>query len=349
MKKYGFGIIGLGMIAKFHAKAIQKIENAELIAGFHPNFEKAQSFCAEHGGNPYSSLENFLANKDLDIVTLATPSGLHLDGAIPVLKAGKHVVIEKPLEITKERCLEIIKTAKENNRKLAGIFPSRYHKAAHLIKNAIDQGRFGVLTMADAQIKWFRSQKYYDSGAWRGTWKLDGGGALMNQSIHGIDLLQWFMGDVQEVTAYTATLAHKRIEVEDTASAILRFKNGALGVIQGTTAAYPGFLKKIEICGSKGSVTLEEDCIVHWNFADERPEDQKIIEKYSATSNGGGGASDPNSIGYEAHKRLFESFINALENDTPVDIDGLEATKSVEIIEAIYCSAREGKSVSLPL
>ncbi len=349
MKKYGFGIIGLGMIAKYHVKAIDEMENAEFVAGFHPKEEKASAFCNENGGKAYSNLDEFLSDPTIDVVSIATPSGLHLEVAIAALKAGKHVVVEKPLEVTKERCFEIINVAKECNKLVAGIFQSRYLEAVALIKDAIEKGRFGTLAMADAQVKWYRTQEYYDSGAWRGTWKIDGGGALMNQSIHGIDVLQYLMGEVTEVTAYTKTLAHERIEVEDTATAILKFKNGALGVIEGTTAAYPGFSKKIEICGSKGSISLEEDNIVKWTFAEETPEDEKIRQKFSNTESANAGASDPSTINFAGHQRVFEALVNSIENNLPLDIDGIEASKSVELIEAIYRSAKSGSAVSLPL
>jgi predicted dehydrogenase len=345
----GFGIIGLGMIADFHVKAIAEMEGCFFAAGFDSLPGRADSFCAVHGGKPYSSLDAFLADPEVKIVTIATPSGLHLDSAIAAARAGKHIIVEKPLEITGARCDAIIAEAEKNKVKLGTVFPSRCHGAAKLIKDAIAQGRLGKIVLADAQIKWFRTQEYYDSGKWRGTWKYDGGGVLMNQGIHGIDLLQWFMGEVTEVFAFSGTLAHERIEVEDTAAASLRFSSGALGVIEGTTGAYPGFLKKIEICGSKGCVTLEEENITAWQFAEETPMDEEIRRTYRSAGGAGGGASDPKAIGHHGHRMLFESFVNAVrENKTP-DIDGHEGKKSVEIIEGIYRSAREHKPIALPL
>jgi predicted dehydrogenase len=345
----GFGIIGLGMIAEFHAKAIAEMEGCFFAAGFDEVPGKADSFCADHGGKPYSSLDAFLADPDIKIVTIATPSGLHLDGAVAAARAGKHIIVEKPLEITSARCDAIIAEAEKNKVKLGTVFPSRYHGAVKLVKDTIASGRLGKIVLADAQIKWFRTQEYYDSGNWRGTWKYDGGGVLMNQGIHGIDLLQWFMGDVTEVFAFSGTLAHERIEVEDTAAASLRFASGALGVIEGTTGAYPGFFKKIEICGSKGCISLEEENITTWQFADETPEDEEIRRTYRSAGSTGGGASDPKAMGHHGHRMLFESFVRAVrENKTP-DIDGHEGRKAVEIIEGIYRSAKEHKPVTLPL
>ena len=348
-KTIGFGIIGSGMIAEFHAKAIKDISGCSLVAGYNPRPGKAADFCGKHGGTGYDDLNAFLADKNMDIVVIATPSGLHLEGAAAAAKAGKHVIIEKPLEITAARCDAIIAAAKANNVKVATIFQSRYHAVAGIVKKAIDEGRLGKIVLADAQIKWYRSQEYYDSGKWRGTWDLDGGGALMNQGIHAIDLLQWFMGGVNEVFAYTDTLAHERIEVEDVGAAVLKFANGAIGVIQGTTGAYPGFFKKVEICGTKGCVTLEEENLTTWKFAEERPEDEDIRKKFGSSTQTGGGAADPKAIGYHGHKMLFEAFVNAVREDKPLDIDGCEGRKSVEIIEAIYRSAKGHKPVTLPL
>lgn len=349
MKKLGFGIIGLGSIAEVHASAIKGIEGCKLVAGFHPREERAKAFGKAHSCRVYTDIDAFLADPDLDVVTIASPSGLHLEGALAAANAKKHIIIEKPLEITKDRCNQIIKACADNGVKLAGIFPSRFHDAPKLIKAAIEQGRFGKIVMADAQVKWFRSQEYYDSGAWRGTWKLDGGGALMNQAIHAIDLLQWFMGDVAELFAFTDTLSHERIEVEDTAVATLKFANGALGMIEGTTSAYPGFLKKIEILGTQGSVVMEEESIISWKFAEELPEDQVIRDTYLHGTATGGGASDPKAIGNHGHTMLFSSFVDSIRNNTEVEISGESARNAVEIIEGIYRSAESGKKVKLPL
>ena len=348
-KTIGFGVIGLGMIAEYHLKAIKELSGCSFVAGYDTIPGRAADFCAKHGGKGYDDLNAFMADKNIDIVTIGTPSGLHLDGALAAARAGKHIIVEKPLEITTARCDAIIAEAKANKVKLGTIFPSRYHAPSAIIKRAINAGRLGKIVMAEAQIKWFRTQEYYDSGKWRGTWDLDGGGAMMNQGIHAIDLLQWFMGDVSEVFAQTATLAHERIEVEDTAAVVLKFASGAIGVIQATTSAYPGFLKKIEICGSKGCITLEEENILTWKFADELPEDEEIRRKYGSATQTGGGASDPKAIGHHGHTMLFESFVNSLQGDNPADIEGAEGRRAVEIIEAAYRSAKSHSPVALPL
>ena len=349
MKQFDFGIIGCGMIAGIHRKAIEKIEGCRVAAVFDPAPGRAEAFTAESGARGYTDLDAFLADPDIIAVMVATPSGLHLDGALAAINAGKHTLVEKPLEITVERCDRLIKAADEKGVTLGGIFHSRYFEVPKLIKKAVEDGRFGVISLADAQVKWFRSQEYYDSGAWRGTWNLDGGGALMNQSIHAIDLLQWFMGPVAEVSGKIATLAHERIEVEDTAVATLRFANGALGVIEGTTAAYPGFLKRIEICGSKGSVIMEEESLKAWDFADETEADREIKAAYMGVSDSSGGAADPGAINYLGHKMEIANFVDAVRGGQPFALNGREARKAVEIIEGIYTSSRTGKTVSLPL
>lgn len=344
----GFGVIGTGMIAAFHAKALQAIPSARLVASYDSRTGAATSFASSYGGRSYDSLEKFLADPELRVVTICTPSGLHLEPALAAIEAGKHVIVEKPMEITLERCDRMIEAAAKKGVQLAGIFPSRFHDVSRVIKAQIDAGRFGRLSLGDAYVKWFRSDEYYRSSNWKGTWKYDGGGALMNQSIHAIDLLQWFMGPVESVQSCAATIGHEGIEVEDTAVAVLRYANGALGVIEGSTAVYPGFLKRIEISGTTGSVIMEEEDITTWNFAEAQPDDEAICRKFANTTVSGGGASDPSAIGYHGHQRQFEDFLRVLESGKgkPL-VDGIEARKAVAIIVAIYESARTGKMVKM--
>ena len=284
---------------------------------------------------------------DVDIVNICTPSGAHAEIAVEAARAGKHVIVEKPIEISLERSDTIITACRENKVKLMVIFPSRFDEAARLMKQAVDEGKFGKITLADCYTKWYRGQSYYDEGGWKGTMAFDGGGALMNQSIHTIDLLQWFLGPVECVQAFSGALAHERIEVEDTAVAVVKFKNGALGVIEGTTAMYPGFLKKIEIGGSKGSAIMEEEDILFWQFEDETEEDKRIREKFSNRKSGGGGAADPSAINHDKFTRQFENFLEAVEKNTDPLVTGEEGRKSVEIILAIYQSSKEGRPVYL--
>ena len=346
---YGFGIIGLGLIADFHAQAIRAMKQGVLTACCSRSREKAEAFGAKYDCRAYSSVQEFLAHPGLDMVNICTPSGAHLEPALEAATAGKHLIIEKPLEITLERCRQIIEACDKHSVKCAGIFPSRFHEVTATVKKAIDQGRFGRLVLGDAYVKWYRTQAYYDDGGWKGTQALDGGGALINQSIHAIDLLQWFMGPVESVQAFTATVGHESIDVEDNAVAALRFKNGAFGVIEGSTSAYPGLLKKIEISGTRGTAILEEEDLKTWEFVDELPEDEEIIKKFQGKTETGGGAADPAAIGFHGHQRQFEDMVRALDEDRQPLVDGREARKAVEIILAIYRSAREGRMVDLPL
>ena len=346
---FGFGIIGCGMISRFHAKAIADLDNANLIGCWNRTPDAASKLASETESTAFKSLDEMLANPEIDVVTIGTASGAHRDPAVAAANAGKHVIIEKPLEVTLERCDQIIEACEKNGVKLATIFPSRFHRSSQILKKAVNADKFGNLTIGDAYVKWYRSQDYYDSGAWRGTWKWDGGGALMNQAIHSVDLLYWLMGPVESVVAQTATLAHDRIEVEDVATAALKFKNGALGVIEATTSAFPGSLKKIELHGSKGSATLEEENITVWEFAEPNQEDRDLLERMSNQTETGGGAADPAAIGHHGHCELFRDTLLAIENDTTPLIDGHEGRRSVEIVLAVYQAAKSGTRVNLPL
>lgn len=343
----GFGIVGTGMIAHFHAKAIQAMKGGKVVACFNQNVDKAKAFAAEYGCKAYSTLDELLADPEVGIVTICTPSGAHRDPAIAAAAAGKHVVVEKPLEITLQRCDDIINACEQHGVMLCTIFPSRFSPANVALKNAIDSGRFGRITLADTYVKWWRTQEYYDGGGWRGTWALDGGGAYMNQAIHNVDLLSWLMGDVAEIAGFTGTLAHERIEVEDVGVACLKFANGAIGVMEATTAAWPGLLKKTEIHGSRGTVIVEQDSILRWEFADEKPEDAEIRAKFGAGSAISGGASDPKAISFVGHQMQLEDFVEAITTGRKPRVDGAEGRKSVEIILAIYEAAKTGQTQKL--
>ena len=345
----GFGIVGCGMIANFHARAIADIRGAQLIGAYSRRLESAQKFTCEHGGTAYDSLNELLSNPAVDVITICTPSGAHMEAAVAAAKAKKHIIVEKPLEITLKRCDAIIDACQKHRVKLFTIFPSRFHQSSQLLKKAVTAGKFGRLTMGDAYVKWFRTQEYYDSGAWRGTWELDGGGALMNQAIHNVDLLSWLMGPVVEITAQADMLAHKRIDVEDVVVATLRFSNGALGVIEATTAAYPGALKKIEVHGTLGSAAIEEEDIVTWEFSKMTRADKALIGKMAGVTKTGGGAADPAAIGHHAHASLFRDAIKSIKGQGSNSIDGREGRRSVEIILGIYKAAASGKAVQLPL
>jgi predicted dehydrogenase len=335
------------MISRFHARAVAELRNARLVACCSANPESALRFAEEHNCTAYEDLPAMLADPAVDVVSICSPSGAHMEAALAAARAGKHVIVEKPLEVTVARCDRIIRECEKHGVSLATIFPSRFHESSRLLKKAVDQGRFGKVTLGDAYVKWFRTQKYYDSGAWRGTWKLDGGGALMNQAIHSVDLLVWLMGPVESVAAHTAMLAHERIEVEDVAVASLRFASGALGTIEASTAAYPGYLKRIEISGSHGTAVLEEEDIKVWDFARTLKSDTALRERMAGKTKTGGGAADPAAIGHHAHALQFKDFLQAIQKGTTPSIDGHEGRRSVEVIEAIYKSAKTGKAVRI--
>ena len=330
MKTWNFGIIGTGSIADFHAKAINSLSNARLLAVYGRNTDKTNKLAEKYDCKVYRDPSGILSDPDIDILAVATPSGAHMEPVIEAARYGKHVICEKPLEIALDRIDQMIEAHEKQGTRLGGIFNYRFNEPVRLLKKAVDSGRFGVITNASVYVPWWRNDQYYDS-SWRGKWALDGGGALMNQSIHMVDMLQYMMGPVISLQAYAATLGHPQIEVEDTAVAILRFSNKALGMIYGSTASFPGQFRRLEITGTKGTVILEENSFKVWQFADP------LV--------GGGGVSDPMAIPFEPHARNIGAFIDAVEQNKPFEIDGREARKSVEIISGIYQSAREHKEI----
>jgi UDP-N-acetyl-2-amino-2-deoxyglucuronate dehydrogenase len=345
----GFGIIGAGTIAGIHAHAIKSIPNAKLFGVYSINKNKSQAFADTHHCVSYDSLEEMLNVSGIDIVCICTPSGIHLDPAIKCIEAGKHCVIEKPLEVTLEKCDNIIEAANKAGIKTAVIFPSRFYEASKQIKNALNEKRFGGLVLGDAYVKWSRSDAYYKSSAWRGTWQLDGGGALMNQGIHSVDLLQWYMGSVESVQSVSANIKHKGIEVEDTVVSTLKFANGALGTIECSTAVFPGALKRIEIMGTAGSAVLEENNLVKWEFEKMSGEDEIILRKMSAGNASHGGVSNPADISFAGHQSQLEDMMQSIATGREPLINAIEGRKSVEIVLAIYQSAKTGKRIRLPL
>ncbi len=348
-KTFGFGIVGAGMISHFHARAIEEIKNARLLGIYSTNKIKSDQFAGKHNCRAYDTLNEMLSQPEIDIVCICTPSGIHLEPAVATIEAGKHCLVEKPLEITVERCDKIIEAAQKAGVKTGVIFPSRFYGASRQLKKSIDEKRFGEMVLGDAHVKWSRSAEYYKSGEWRGSWKYDGGGALMNQGIHSVDLLQWYMGAVESVQSVSANIRHKDIEVEDTIVSTIKFRNGALGTIECSTGVFPGSLKRVEILGTSGTAILEGDHLIQWQFEQESNEDEDIRNAMQQGTVSHGGASNPADISFVGHQMQIEDFIHAIEtNGTPL-VDGKEGRKSVEIVCSIYESARLGKKVELPL
>lgn len=340
----GFGIVGVGMIADFHAKAIAHTTGGKLISVATRNAANAQAFAQKHGV-PFATTEvaALVARPDIHVVCITTPSGAHLEPALAAIRAGKHLVVEKPIEITTERADEMLRAADAAGVKISPIFQARFGDGARTLKAALDAGRFGRLVLASAYVKWHRSREYYTG--WKGTLALDGGGALINQAIHAIDLLQWFAGMPSEVFCWKTRRVYGHIEAEDTASATLRFANGAQGSIEATTAGWPGWGRRIEIIGENGSARLEDDRLDKWEFRDEQPGDDAIRHaKVDPTQGGGAGA--PGAITHHGHQRQIQDLIDALRENRPVAIDGHEARKAVSLIRALYASADRGVPVA---
>jgi predicted dehydrogenase len=343
----GFGIIGLGLIADFHARAIADAAGAKLVAVCGRDAQKARAFAAKYGAEVFSTheLTPFLARPDLDAVCIATPSGAHLEPTLAAARAGKHIVIEKPIEITLERMDQLLAGVAATGVKLMPIFQARFGEGARAVKAAVAAGRLGRLTLASAYVKWQRTPAYY-ADSWHGTFALDGGGALINQAIHAIDLLQWYAGLPAEVFSWNTRRVHTGIEVEDTAVATLRYPDGALGTIEATTAAYPGWARRIELCGEKGSIVLEDDRIIRWDFRSAQPGDESILAaKADDAMRSGAGA--PGAMSHQGHLRQIENLVAAIRHGDSLRVDGPEARKAVALILALYRSAQSGQAVRL--
>jgi len=345
MSEIGFGIIGCGNISTIHAKAIQAIPAARLRAFHSHNQTKAEKMAQQCGVESEPRLDRFLERPDIQVVSICTPSGTHAELGIKAAAAGKHVVVEKPIDVTLEKARQLIEACQRARVKLAVIFQSRFLPAVQILKSAIDRNRLGRIIMADAYIKWFRTQEYYEAARWRGTLALDGGGALINQSIHTVDLLQYLVGPAGSVFGFAEKKLHTYIEAEDAAVAVVKFKHGALGVIEGTTSVSPGFSRRVEIHGEKGSVILDGNDITTWKLIDTGEEEDALSRlKDRDLSNG---ASDPMALDITGHRRQMEDLITAIQQDRPPMVDGAEGLKALELVLAIYRSAREKALVEL--
>ena len=313
MAHVGYGIIGCGNIGPVHAAAIAAVRGAKLVAVSDVVEASARRLAGQYGATAYTDYRAILERKDVDAVCLCVPSGMRMDIAIVCAAAGKHILSEKPLEVTTKRADRIIAATDKAGVMLGCVFQSRFARGSRLIKQAIEQGRFGRLALANAYIKWYRSPAYYASGAWRGTRRLDGGGALMNQGIHQIDLLQWFLGPVKRVYAQVTCIAHEGLEVEDLATAMIEFENGAFGTIEGSTALWPGHPARVDIHGTAGGAWLEDGNLKYWKFTKRKAGDAKIESELKKESELGSGAGDPlASLKVEGHRRQIEDFTRAI-------------------------------------
>src|SRR6266550_278043 len=330
---FHIGLIGGGNITETHARAARAIPGVEISAIHGTNAEKIARLCREHGGTPYQDFDAFLKHRPMDFVIIGSPSGLHAAQGMAAARHGLHVLTEKPIEISTARADVLIDAAKKSNVQLGVIFQDRMKPHIRQLKSWLDQGLLGRPLIVDARVKWYRPPEYYSNSRWRGTLALDGGGALINQGVHTVDLLLWLLGDVVRVQARTARQLHK-IEAEDTAVAILEFASGTLGIFHYTTAAYPGYPRRVEISGSEGTVILEHDRIIAANLRNTpaATESAALDENQSAST---AVVSD-----FRGHQAVLEDFLQAIQHNRAPACDGLEGRRSIALIESIYCAAK---------
>jgi len=337
----GFGIIGTGMIAGWHAEALAKSGNTALKAAYDVDPTRARAFADKHGCRAVSSLDELFKADGVEAVTIATPSGLHLDAAQAAARAGKHILCEKPLEVTPKRARAIVTACEEAGVLLSAVFQNRYSRAVGAVREAMARGRFGQMVLAAASVRWYRTPEYYAQGGWRGTRALDGGGALMNQGIHTVDLLLHLNGPAVDVSGRTTRALHRGIEVEDTAAGVIAFENGSLGVLEASTACRPGFARRIELSGTGGSVVLEDDNIRRWVFTDEEPGDE-AAQSGALSDTLRSGAGDPATISSEGHRIQIEELADAIRSRAPLATPGREALAAIDLVCALYTSAKAG-------
>lgn len=334
------GLIGGGNITETHARAARAVPGVSVAAIHGTNADKVDRLCREYGGRAYQDFEAFLAHRPMDMVMIGSPSGLHATQGIAAAQRGLHVLTEKPIDVTTKRADALIEAAKQSGVKLGVIFQDRMKPDIQKVKQWIDQGLLGKPLLADARVKWYRPPEYYADSKWRGNLALDGGGALMNQGVHTVDLLLWLLGDVVRIQARTATALHA-IEAEDTSVAILEFAGGALCTLQATTAAYPGYPRRLEITGSRGTVILEHDRII---AADLRDAPAGLLAGSSGDENQSASSAVVSDI--SGHRAVLEDFLRAIEQNGTPACDGYEGRRSVAVIEEIYRVARDSKNQS---
>lgn len=355
-----FGIVGCGSIGPTHAAAVAQIGGTEVLAVADVQADRAQAMARKFGvPRVYASDVELIADPDIDVVCLCTPSGMHADGAVRALQAGKHVIVEKPMEVTRAAADRMIRAERESGRVLSIISQHRFDLASRIVKEAIDTGKLGKIILVEGTVKWWRTQQYYDSGDWRGTWQWDGGGALMNQGVHTLDVLQWLAGDVRRVYAQTRTGAHERIEVEDIAVATLEFENGAVGNFMATTAAYDGLVARIDLFGTEGSAIIDGDRLKRMTLksGESYATEQSAAHAISVAKGGTASVKDEaarrvenaevGAVWGDAHRLQIEDVIVAIREGRKPLIDGEQGRKPLDVILAIYESARTGKPVDV--
>ena len=347
-REVGFAVVGLGM-GRHHCKAIQTAPEARLVAICDIDAERLNPAAEEYGCKAYAGLEELLADDEVEVVNIATPSGMHSEMGIQVTEAGKHLIVEKPADIVAERIDALIAAGQKNRVKVGGIFQSRLDPLNIRIREAIQEGRLGKLIGVHGHLPWYRKQSYYDGlhGSWKGTWKMDGGGSLMNQGVHTVDLLQWLVGRVEGVMGMFGVFAHE-IEAEDQTVALLRFENGAIGTLYTTTCCYPGYDQVVTLYGTEGSILKQEGLLRGWKLMDdtEGEEEKRLLDFYGEKEDASG-SSDPMAVSFDGHTQIITDMIEAIKEDREPMIKLESARHAVEIINAIFESGRSGREVKV--
>jgi len=338
---YKFALVGCGRIAKRHAELLNGVvRDAKLVAVCDVNEDKARAFGDRYGVAWYQNIDEMMSQSQPDVVSVLTPSGMHCEHVLQLARYGKHIVVEKPMALTLDDSDAMISACDEYGCRLFVVKQNRFNVPVIKLREALEKRRFGKLVMGTVRVRWCRTQSYYDMDSWRGTWAYDGG-VLANQASHHVDLLEWMMGDVESVYAKSTT-ALVNIESEDTAIAVLKFRNGALGCIEATTATRPKDLEgSISILGEKGTVEIGGFAVNQmktWSFSEQDPEDAEVMQKYSV--------NPPNVYGF-GHQAYYEHVLDCLQRGTQQLVDGLEGRRSIELISAIYESIETGREVPL--
>jgi UDP-N-acetyl-2-amino-2-deoxyglucuronate dehydrogenase len=333
------GLIGGGNITETHARAARAIPDVEIAAIFGTNAEKVDRLCREYGGKPHGNFAEFLAHRPMELVAMGSPSGLHAEQGIAAARHGLHVLTEKPIDITVERADALIAETRKAGVQLGVFFQDRCKPDILSVKHAVDAGVLGNPILVDARVKWYRPPEYYANSRWRGTRALDGGGALINQAVHTLDLMLWIFGEVKAVQAICKTALHA-IEVEDTLIAMLEFANGALGVLQATTSVFPGYPRRLELTGSEGTLIIEQDRLLTADLKNQPPD---LLNSSEADKNVN--SSSPIVSDARGHQAVLEDFLRAIRTNTKPRCDGEEGRRSLALVQAIYEACRTGKRV----
>jgi len=335
------GIIGGGNISETHARAAREIQGVEIAAIYGHNREKTARLGHLYGGTVYDSLPSFLEHKQMHLVMIGSPSGLHAEQGIAAARCGLHVLVEKPIDITTERADLLISECDRAGVKLGVCFQDRVAPDICHLKQLVDAGRLGKPILVSARVKWYRPPEYYSGSRWRGTWALDGGGALMNQGVHTVDLVLWLLGHAERVYARAITALHD-VAVEDTVVATVEFASGAIGTLEAATSVYPGYRRRLELTGSEGTIILENDRIIRADLRTPISDALRCPEENTNAS-----ATSPVVSDISGHKRILEDFLQAIETDGSPRCDGREGRRSVELVQAIYESSSTGQAVTL--